>query len=475
MGEYDAKQRQVAQPTSTKAKAAPSPKQDRLAVYLTDRSIARRVWQAVETHLARVDLPAPPRAVWTNEDRFVRATLEYMQPFELFLGRDRLPELLYPTKPYDAIAQIVPPGFGWEPAIGTAIAPLFEEAILGSLRRLGPKWIDHAENRPQPEALADETISLVAESALGPAHPMDLAVRRGLTANGVVGLKGFVLPANKRKQLQRPRKVKVEWEGARDRSLWNFVRPDPADATLEEVAAALFTSAFWRADGAVYAHRLTKVGALFRVPEAMARQHAGAREHLPSAGTAKGADVVAATSKSAVVTLRAAPISVPALRMKLASSITRLEYVQQALEPWRLDQTIAIGIAWAKSKQQQPDRELTKVSGAIAEQYELLGTVPPPRCQPRGVSTGRASDREAVVRAHSRRSCDPRARRHDLGAPGPERRDRVRRSPDRAARVACPCGDGRRLRRARRRLHAGRLSRPRQVHARQARGEQAAR
>lgn len=368
MGEHESKTAKIAPPSTKGQSNAPKAKQDRVETYLADAAISRRLQSAIETHLAHIDLLAPPRAEWVDEGRFVKAALGYMQPFGLFLKRDRLPELLFPTKPYDAIAPYVPRGFEWEPAIGVALAPLFEEAILGSLRRLGPKWIEYAENQPEPEALGDESISLVAETSLQPAHPMDLVVRRGLTTNRVLALKGMVLPAHKRRKLHAPRKVKVEWQITRDRKLWNFVRPDPADATAEEVAAALFASAFWRADGAVYAHRLTKVGTLFRVPEEMARR-AGARELSASNG-----EQATRASAPQTTTIHSSDVKGRSLQPTLANSMTRLEHLKLALAPWKADQTIAIAVAWVESKQRMGQHD-PNAAGTIVEQYELLGTI----------------------------------------------------------------------------------------------------
>ncbi|HWU89053.1 MAG TPA: hypothetical protein VN253_17430 [Kofleriaceae bacterium] len=114
---------------------------------------------------------------------------------------------------------------------------------------------------------------------------MDLAVRRGLTAGLVVDL---AVPVGGRPRPTRRapglRNVRLEWQGARDPALWNWVRSvEPADASAEEVAAALWVPVHrnWDGSGSIYAHRLIAKPPLFGVPPAMATMFAEARRHAP--------------------------------------------------------------------------------------------------------------------------------------------------------------------------------------------------
>lgn len=65
----------------------------------------------------------------------------------------------------------------WVPTVGSALAQLFEQAIANSLWRLGPRWVELAEHKPEQEGVNDEDKSLVATSLLVTSAPIDLAIR----------------------------------------------------------------------------------------------------------------------------------------------------------------------------------------------------------------------------------------------------------------------------------------------------------
>ncbi|HEU0031633.1 MAG TPA: hypothetical protein VFQ53_13430 [Kofleriaceae bacterium] len=395
--------RHHAKPGDARADARPKPTRA-LEQYLAAN--ARPLWRDVAAYLAHTSFPMPsPKLGWLDEDRFLAHVIDYLAPIDLFIGRDPLEELLYPAKPYDEIAGVVPAGISWSPAVATALAPLFEQAIGKSLLRLGPRWVEQAENRPEPEGVADERKSLVAESSLVPSHPMDLAVRRGLTAGAVVDLKAGLKPAARRKQLAPPRKVEVHWQGERDPALWNFVKPEPADATPEEVARALWSSRFWDADGSIFAHRLSRTGGLYGVPAGMARAFAAAREHAPEPGAPivpRAVAVAGSKQATALSTTETASRggSAPDLAAKLDDSITRLEYLRDQLVDWKLDGTIVVGLAWTRQQRAAlASGSAHATDAALLAQHRLLTEIVE-RVQPMlGAkdASARAATRKVVV------------------------------------------------------------------------------
>ena len=384
----------VAQPQDApkpKRRLARSHSKKAIDAYL--RTFSDRVWPEVGRYLSNASFPLPSAKVsWIDTDRFLRQTLGHLEAATLFYQPEVLEELLFPERPYDVLDTVIPAGMKqgdgsrvtwlWSKAVGVALAPLFGDAIAASLRRLVPRWVELAENQPEPEGVSDETKSLVAEQSLVPSHPMDLAVRRGLAAGGVLDLKAGLTDPAKRKRLHGFRKVKVAWQGDRDASLWNFVKPEPPDATPEEVAAALWTSSFWKT-GTVFAHRLMKVGGLYAVPAVFAREFAAARKHAPERGHAKHADVAAASSNRADQLAREQAghgrhANAARVRTLLHDSITRLEFIRKALAPWKLDQTVAVGVAWATSKANRlanHPHETERFADVIRQQHELLGDI----------------------------------------------------------------------------------------------------
>ena len=248
----------------------------------------RALWTSVRQHLMQASLPQPhARLAWHDDERFVDATIARLRAMDLFAGAAPLAAVLSPIDPYKLIERHIPPGRAWAPVIGTILAAQFERAIAASLLRLGPRWIEIAD-RAGEAGPHDERSSRVTAEVLVASHPMDLAVRRGLTAGLVVDLAvpvgGRPKPTGRAPGL---RSVRLEWQGVRDPALWNWVRTvEPADASAEEVAAALWAPVHrtWDGSGSIYAHRLIAKPPLFGVPSAMATTFAEARRHAPDTG-----------------------------------------------------------------------------------------------------------------------------------------------------------------------------------------------
>jgi len=215
----------------------------------------RRVWPAVADYLQRVSFPIPdPRLAWRAEAFFTASLVDAMKSRVDLHDPQQLLGLLHPANPYDAIEALVPVGHdNWVAGIGPVLGPLFQDAIAASLRRLGPRWVASAETKPEREGLEDEDKSLVAFGSLITSAPMDVYAARALTSGAVVELRGNQPKTKPNARDARPlRPIKhLEFQGARDRRIWNFVKAiDPPDATAEEIAAKIWAEDASASDGA---------------------------------------------------------------------------------------------------------------------------------------------------------------------------------------------------------------------------------
>jgi hypothetical protein len=195
-----------------------------------------------------------------------------------------LPELLYPSDPWamidahrtmDADPTLATGAMGWSPAAGLALAAAFERSVRASLPRVAARYVAEQGTR--------------SASLLVAAHPMDRVIAEALVADGVVTL-GTNRAARTGKTAGAPAGYDVQtggirlvmsyrWLGDVDPVLWHWVSvEDPPDATLEEVAFALWS----RTD---YAYGLTRVGGYVAVPKEWARQVPGVQVRETLGGT----------------------------------------------------------------------------------------------------------------------------------------------------------------------------------------------
>lgn len=375
---------------SQPSKQAPRPI-DAPEVYLRTHRV--KLWTTVEAYLQRVNLPSPsPRLTWRDDTKFIEETVAHLRRMNLFDRRESLLEVLYPLEAYTLIAPLLPLDAVYVPTVGSALAQLFEQAIVSSLRRLGPRWVDLAEHKPEQEGINDETKSLVAAPSLITSAPIDLAVRQGLTVAAVVELASAGKHAARSKAPRTLRPVTIEWQGKSDRALWNWVRAEPSDATPEEVAAKLWgdrTRQGWDGPASYYAYGLVQTGSLFAMPPSWARGFKEASDYAPVGPTdetgsahflalagSKAADDVAlaqaATKKSA---------NADSLRLveKLEDSAIQLEYVKTQVAPWNLALDVDVGLRWVANKQAEMTtasaQERSKWAPVIDQQAERLGHI----------------------------------------------------------------------------------------------------
>ncbi|HSK04451.1 MAG TPA: DUF4157 domain-containing protein, partial [Kofleriaceae bacterium] len=256
-----------------------------------------QIWAALKEHLAAVPWPAPhPNVAWIDATRFGLGVWAALRDGAMFLDEpNEIAKLVFPASHRDVLGAFLPSYTRtWLPGVGRAFAELIEDATRASLRRLGPRYAAAAEHEPTSRGG-------VEYGQLVKSHPIDRTVARSLVREGVAsyvarGGGGKPDPAT------RPRPVKpvaLEWQGARDATLWNWVKADPADATVEDVAASLYSKygdAHPGESGSTLAYGHTQAPPLFGLPPSWARSFADARRHAPAGATAetdRGARMVA--------------------------------------------------------------------------------------------------------------------------------------------------------------------------------------
>ncbi len=358
-----------------------------------DRS-HRDLWPAVAHYLRTIDLPPPaPHTSWRDEDRFVRDTVDRLTQMHVLSSREQLREIVYPGDPETAIKPLLPGDLTWVPAIAIAFAQLLQDAIQASVARLGPRWVQAAEEHPESEGVADETKSLVAAGSIIASHPIDLAVRQGLTASAVIELDHALALHPKAHKSRELRHVKLAWQGEQDAMLWNWVRAvEPADATAEEVAASLWTTprAGWDGPSSFYAYGLVAAAPLFGLPPTWAKAFPEANRFAPakSDDESPASRFVALASSTSADGLALAQAQHPAgasarsshvALATLADSRIQLGYLTRALAPWGLADDVVVGLAWVAGKEGSlataSEDERARWMPVIAAQKAHLSTI----------------------------------------------------------------------------------------------------
>jgi hypothetical protein len=382
VGEHEARGTQAAPSRAPVKAGAPLAKPPTFTPARYLQIHASKVWQMVGRYLDQVSMVEPaPGVGWRDEKAFIAATVKQLQRMDLFTRRESLMEVTYPADPYFAIQDLLPRNDSdwtptltteWVPTIGTALGQVFEQAIARSLQRLGPRWAELAQHSPRAEALGDERLSLVAAESLVASAPIDLAVRRGLTVSAVVELtKAYSKPGKSKPRLLRP--VRLEWLGATDPALWNWVRSDPKDATVEEVAASLWHGSKRQGfDGpaSFYAYGLVAMAGMFGLPPSWARTFAEARAYAPAKADheEKGAQLVALASSRIADELALAQVDPrekgegKSVLETLGDAAIQLEFLHKSLAAWNLSEDVAIAQRWVATKHgelaaaSEPDR-----------------------------------------------------------------------------------------------------------------------
>lgn len=345
--------------------------------------------------LAVTSWPAPdPRLAFAAEPAtlapaLVRALLEaHDGGFNL---ASHLPALLHPVDPWQVIDQyrdLEPPSpqgevrgdMRWRPVIGAALALELEAQLFSSLSRLGPRYHTQLAAGYHQVPLA----------ALVTSHPFDRVTARLLCTPQLVRRAGH----GKGKGLRDPfreglRVVMLEWQGARDPKLWNWVRAIlPPDARPEEVALSLYELG----DGENHtelAYGITGTAPFFCLPPRWARRFPQAREHAPpesseSTGEARGALALADSVLADEAALAqvggasSAPTGDAARGAALPGLLERSEHLlalaAEPLVPWELASMIDPALRWVRKHRASLPGGQARWAPVIERQSTLLFT-----------------------------------------------------------------------------------------------------
>ncbi len=317
------------------------------------------IWAALKEHLVAVPWPDPhPDVQLLNEPKLGALVWAWLKDGGLFLDEPQdIRRFVFPATHQEVLAPLLPAYTRtWLPGIGKAFAELIEDAARASLKRVGARYAGSAAHDSRAEAHADQIVK---------SHPMDHPVTAALVQRGIVR---YLPRAGKPDPSTKPREVKIvklEWQGSRDKALWNWVKAPP-DATVEDVAASLWPNhddKYPRQSGSTRAYGLTEAPPLFGVPPGWAMDFPDARRHAPAGdvGREKGIrmaalasskidDEVAIAQRHTDAT-RAPTPKAEALKTTLGDSLIAAAYLHRALTPWKQGPQIETLIAWIKEKQ----------------------------------------------------------------------------------------------------------------------------
>jgi hypothetical protein len=357
------------------------------------------VWPAVRDHFASVAWRAPDsRIAWDNQRWFAQKLAESLASTVHFDVPAQLREVVFPANPVVVLEPLYPgTNMLWVPAIGIALGQMLQDAIEPSLKRIGLRWVAAAQHEPNPEAATDPTAPLVHYNQIVTSAPIDRAVAFALCAVGSITLAGGTAGKAGTRKPQPLRPVNtLEWQGGRDRSLWNWVKAiDPPDATLEEVAATLFKRHDGRYGGEATsfdAYALTAAPPMFGVPPSWAREMRGAKEYAPlpgltdesprgrwaALGKDKSSDSIALAEQGRIGAKADAPQATTLLKT-LGDSALVVRTMLGHLVSWRLSPPIGVAYSWLLGKQAQvatmSPTELAQWAPIITSQQERLGRI----------------------------------------------------------------------------------------------------
>jgi hypothetical protein len=358
--------------------------------------------EAIRSRLVTAQLPQPhQRLVWTAGSVTLAAAFPVALHKEAGTGMDlalRLPELLYPTDPWQLIdlhrdissgriGEIVD-GKGamgardWNNVAGIALAVEVEAALRRSLPRMGLRYV----------AQADDYAGAVPAELLVASHPFDRVVADLLCDPSVARFAGSSKARDKRDTHQPGafkdglRLVSIDWQGAHDPKLWNWVRATPANATAEEVAAVIFE----RGDGknhTEYAYALVASPPFFRVPPKWACELPGAKEHAPasthtyeSAEANSALDLADSASVDEAARQQAgapaAKVDIHTLQKAFDTSKGQLEVAATRLAGWKLGYLVGPALRWVNKHRDAvlatPTDTLRAWAPIVAAQSETL-------------------------------------------------------------------------------------------------------
>jgi hypothetical protein len=339
----------------------------------------RAAGEGIMRHLLAITPPQPhARLAWHNLGAFYKRLFKQLdRVVYVFDNPTDLAQLVYPQDPYALIDSVRPIAgkqngmlvgtWNWAPTVGAVLAEMIEEALVASLYRIGPRWL-HVAELGGP---ASGTV-LVDPEAIPRSHQMDRAVVPALCEQGVLDViadkHASARPArSSSKPLAQPagvglRPVEYVWMGQEGKpELWNWVHvTSPADATVEEVAAALFpdtAESHGEKHGDYLAFAMTAAPPLFGLPGHWAIKFDEAKRHAPATVSSKTDEIennqvtLAGSSVADEQALREAHVDVtrqvaPAKGAGAASGtlvqdcLSQATYLKSTLGAWHLEKSV---------------------------------------------------------------------------------------------------------------------------------------
>ncbi|HEY4243500.1 MAG TPA: Fic family protein [Kofleriaceae bacterium] len=309
---------------------------------------ASDAWAVLRPRLLAMTWPDVARLVWRDEKRFTLDLVARLQTSSPRLQRPLFEALTYPEDPYAQIAPLLPEdGSLWVPEVGSMLAAVLQRALNASVARLETRYVV-ATDGAVATMHATGVGGTVGAAELLPTTPLDLVVAP-LLRRGIVDVKPTAGPIT---AARGPRAVAITWET--EPSRWNWCRATPADATAEEVAAAL-RARYGGTDSELFAAGLADAAPLWGLPEEWAfrirpesarprigtpralRDDPPARRVAQLAGTRASLEVAAAQSKPGPL----APNSAGSVAELLADCATQLGDIARELTRWALAEHVA--------------------------------------------------------------------------------------------------------------------------------------
>ena len=374
---------------------APVEDRNKLSTYLLHNHV--EAWRTIGEHLNAVALPQPhERLPWMQPALFHSLLLDELAAHVGNFKRvQTLDEVLFPATTASVLSGILPEKMGWSTSVGIALAHALHLSIVGSLRRVGERYVDVADAREpgntDPVAFRELVLSM----------PVDRYVGRALCHRDVVTLE----PSDPKAKLAKKKRVglrpitQLAFEGERDPKLWNWIRVEPADATAEEVAAELWkvTDGHGEANASFNAYLLAAAPPLFGVPKRMAihmkRFSAlAARAFAGNAATVIDNDNVdaqllqLAQSSGATdaasgprATFHDAPAKLGDVEERVHDCELQLGVIKSRLAPWGLAQEVSTATAFIKQQAHDAatadERKLTDIVVRLDGQKSRLAQI----------------------------------------------------------------------------------------------------
>ena len=264
------------------------PKQ-RTAEYL--RINSPKSWDSIRDHLTETSWITAARCTVADRE-FVNALVGWLRPELPDLQPDKLAPLLYPHDLHAELVTFLPLHDDdgawkialrqWVPAVGLRLGQLFQDVLAASTRRMSERYVDAADARA---ADPHRRGSPVRHEDMITSMPIDRLVARVLTTENVARVEERATPAALAKTKSAALKpVKTPWQGDKNQRLWNWVRADRDDATVEDVAASLFGYArgqFGGDETSFFAYGLAAAPPMFGLPASWAVKFPDAVANAP--------------------------------------------------------------------------------------------------------------------------------------------------------------------------------------------------